>query len=88
MISCINTDRKAVNAHYGILNTRFDDRHGYLRSLGFVRQDIAEWNIAVYWRAYRHTPNRKVTIQASEVMHSDDICWGERITELEREFRE
>lgn len=71
------------NAHYGKLNDRFDGRAVRLRKLGFKYTHIEGFDAACF---VKPRPGKKIpeTIQASFVMHADEVVWADAITELEK----
>jgi hypothetical protein len=72
------------NDHYGMLNTRFDDRAGVLLGMGFKYVRCPENDTASFVRPAPYHPGRKDTVQTAFVMHADDLCWADRIDELAR----
>ena len=71
------------DAHYAMLNNRFDDRAKQLRELGFTYTQVPEWDTAVFARK-RLGRTIPTTVPAAFVMHTDEIVWADRIEEVSR----
>lgn len=67
--------RQQVNEHYGRINERFDVRHKQITELGFKRESIKEYNIAVYVR--RQPGCKPEVIQAATLTCADEVVWAE-----------
>lgn len=78
--------RKAANdknAHYAMLNNRFDERAAQLFKLGFTYKYAEEYGFGVFTRA-RIGFKVPTSLAASLVMHSDDIVWADRLAMVQR----
>ncbi len=69
------------NEHYGKLNVRFDERNAVLFKMGYRREALAAYNIAIYVKM-RH--GRAHAIPAAVLTCADEIVWADHIEEAQR----
>ena len=69
------------NEFYGKLNKRFDKREKELREMGYERETLSAYNIALYVRV-RH--GKTHAIPAGTVMHASKRAWSEYVAECQR----
>lgn len=69
------------NEFYGKLNKRFDKREKELREMGYKRETLFAYNIALYVRV-RH--GKIHAISAGTVMNASKRVWEDHITECQR----
>lgn len=74
------TAPKSRDAHYAMLNDRFEGRALRLRKLGFKYTHIPEWDTAVFAKP-RLGKNVPTTVPATFVMHADEVVWNDRLEE-------
>jgi hypothetical protein len=72
------------NAHYGNLNLRFDIRAEQLRARGFKYECVKGYELAVFTRPKLCRPAYS-TIAAAFVQHADDVCWSDRLADMDLE---
>jgi hypothetical protein len=74
---------KQKNAHYGMINDRYDARCDELFKLGFQLERIKELNMSIWSRRDPIYRDRKQTIASATVLYSDELVWFDHL----REFR-
>jgi hypothetical protein len=76
------------NAHYGMLNDRFDSRCADLIVLGFKQDAFTseEFNItvAVFTRKAWWVSGGVQTITAQTIMHADELAWADEMESITR----
>lgn len=69
------------NAHWGVINSRFDERAQELLGMGFKYTGLGDYGIAVFTRV-RIPGMRPDCLPAAFVMHADSVCWSDRLNDL------
>lgn len=69
------------NEFYGKINRRFDKREKELREMGYKRETLSAYNVALYVRV-RH--GKTHAIPAGTVMNASKRVWDDMITECQR----
>ena len=69
------------SAYYEKLNNRFDGRAKQLWAIGFKQTHIPEFDMACFFRK-RLSKTIPTTVPNSFIMHADDLCWEDRMEEL------
>lgn len=71
---------KKKNAHYGMINDRFDARVAELIQMGFKQESIKEHNMVIFTRkdpGYFWTRNQ--TVCAATVLYADALVWADHL---------
>lgn len=71
----------ASNEYYGALNVRFDEREQELIKLGYKREVLSGYNLAVY---VRQRYGRTHVVQTAAMHFADDYGWNDIRQECQR----